>query len=162
DDDERSSVDLSALSDEFQGSACRQLAGIAAGLAAQQPPPTPQRFLRDLGRHVAGIRPPPRGYGDLARGGYNLVPGRGFLARFDDETAGQARHFAGIAVASTLGGGNSTRVISIFVRNDREDSPDGRLTDEGILFAREVLSGELELDESPVWLLTHLCRRSPG
>lgn len=153
-------VDLSALSEEFQGSACREVAGVAAKIAEQEP--STLEFLRSFGRQVAGIRPPPRAYGDLARGGRNRVPGKGFLARFDDGTAGQARHFAGIAAATSFGGGNSTRVISIFVRDDPEDSPDGRLTDEGIAFASQVQAGDLELDEAPQWLLDHLCRRRPG
>ena len=151
------SVDPSELDEEYRGSACRQVAGIAAKLAETDP--SPLVFLRELGQRVAGIRPPPRAFGDLARGGRNRVPGRGFLARFDDGTLGQARHFAGIAAATSFGGAASTRLISIFVRDDPEDSPDGRLTDEGIVFATEVLTGDLEIAESPGWLLDHLCRR---
>ena len=158
DDDQR--VELDSLSEEFRGSACREVAGVAARLAEQEP--STVGFLRSFGRQVAGIRPPPRAYGDLARGGSDRVPGRGFLARFDDGTGGQARHFAGIAVAASLGGGNSTRVISIFVRQDAENSPDGRLTDEGIAFATQLQAGDLELEEAPQWLLEHLCRRRPG
>ncbi len=155
---EGSQIELGELDEEFRGSACRQVAGLAARLAKEDPPPP--AFLRDLGRQVAGIRPPPRAYGDLVRGGRNRIPGRGFLARFDDGTIGQARHFAGIAAATTFGGGISTRWISIFVRDDAENSPDGRLTDEGIVFATEVLTGGLELEETPQWLLDHLCRRN--
>jgi hypothetical protein len=155
--DDEDSVDLSELSDEFKGSACRQVAGVAARLAEQKPPRLV--FLRDLGRQVAGIRPPPRAYGDLARGGRNRIAGRGFLQRFDDGTQGQARHFAGIAVATSFGGGDPTRLISIFLRDDPAESPDGRLSDEAITFATEVLTGDLELDETPQWLLDHLCRR---
>jgi hypothetical protein len=150
-------VEVSELDEEFRGSACRQVAGIAAKLAESDPPSLV--FLREFGQRVAGIRPPPRAYGDLVRGGRNRIPGKGFLARFDDGTIGQARHFAGIAAATTFGGGISTRWISIFVRDDPEDSPDGRLTDEGILFATEILTGGLELAETPRWLLDHLCRR---
>jgi hypothetical protein len=160
DDDEQ--VGISSLSEELRGTSCREMAGIAAGLAAADPEPTASEFLRDLGRHVAGIRPGPRAYGDLAKGGFNQLPGKGFLLRFDDGTIGQARHFAGIAVAASFGGGQATRLISIFARNDPEDTPDGRLTDEGIAFATAVQSGELELDETPEWLLEHLCRRKPG
>ena len=70
------------------------------------------------------------------------------------------RHFAGIAVASTLGGGGATRLISIFVRDDPLDSADGQLTEEGIAFASAVLTGDLEPEETPRWLLDHLCRRA--
>ena len=42
-------VGISSLVEEFRGSSCRELAGIAAGLAAADPEPTPGEFLRDLG-----------------------------------------------------------------------------------------------------------------
>ncbi|MDP9189278.1 MAG: hypothetical protein M3O25_08515 [Actinomycetota bacterium] len=154
-------VDLSELTDEFQGSSCRQTAGLAAGLALQDPELTPTEFLRAFGRQVAGIRPPPRAFGDLARGGSNQVPGKGFLARFDDGTIGQARHFAGVTAAASFGGAQATRLISIFARRDPLSSPDGQLTEEGIAFAQAVQARELELDETPEWLLDHLCRRRP-
>lgn len=159
-DDGDDEVDLAALTDEFQGSSCRQTAGLAAGLALQDPELTPIEFLRAFGRQVAGIRPSPRAYGDLARGGSNQVPGKGFLARYDDGTIGQARHFAGITVAATFGGGQATRLISIFARRDPLESADGQLTEEGIAFADYVLRGALELDETPGWILDNLCRRS--
>ena len=104
------------LSEEFSGSACRRMAGLAAKLAERDQDEAD--FLRAFGLRAAGIRPPPARYGDLARGGRNLIAGRGFLARFDDGSAGQVRHFAGIAVASTFGGGGATRFLSIFVRDD--------------------------------------------
>jgi hypothetical protein len=148
------------LSEEFRGSACREIAGVAAKLSERTD--SAVVFLRDFGKQVAGIRKPPRAYGDLARGGSNAVPGKGFLARFDDGTIGQGRHFAGVAVATSFGGAAATRLVSIFVRNDPEDSPDGRLSDEAIAFATEILTGDLELDETPGWLLDHLCRRKAG
>jgi hypothetical protein len=157
DDGGSEEIDLAELSAEYQGSACRRLAGLAAKLAESEP--TPVVFLRDLGKRAAGIRQGPRAYGDLARGGRNVIVGRGFLRRFDDGTQGQVRHFAGIAIATSLGGGSYTRRISIFVRDDPLDSPDGQLTEEGIAFASEVLSGDLDLEETPEWLLEHLCRR---
>lgn len=151
------SVAEDELSEESRGSACRRLAAVAARLAESDPPPP--AFLRALGRRAAGIRPPPRGFADLARGGRDLIPGRGFLARFDDGSAGQVRHFAGIAAAVSFAGGRNTRRISIEVRRDPPESADGRLTEEGIAFATAVLRGELELDESSEWLLERLCRR---
>ncbi|MGZ5354782.1 MAG: hypothetical protein ACXWE8_00315 [Solirubrobacterales bacterium] len=142
---------------DYSGSACRRMAGVAAKLAEGDQGAS--AFLRGLGRAAAGIRPGSRAYGDLARGGRNTLPGRGFLARYDDGTAGQARHFAGIATATALGGGAATRVISIFVRDDPAGSPDGRLTDAAIAFANETLTGELEPEDGPRWLLGNLCRR---
>lgn len=152
-------IELSDLDADYSGSACRRVAGIAAKLAERDSAALP--FLRDFGRQLAGIRPPPRGYGDLARGGSNRVVGRGFLARFDDGSQGQARHFAGIAVATTfVGGASPTRWISEHLRADPGNSADGRLTEEGIAFATAVLKGDLPLGETPGWLLDHLCRRS--
>jgi hypothetical protein len=144
--------------EEFTGSACRRMAGLAARLAEAEE--SARRFLRAFGREAAGIRPPPRAYGDLARGGRDLIPGRGFLSRYDDGTEGQVRHFAGIAAASTFGGGSATRFISIFFRDDPIASPDGQLTEEGIEFAERVLGGDLAPAETPAWLLENLCRRT--
>lgn len=160
-EDGRAAAELAEPAEEFQGSACRRTAGLAAGLALVEPELTPTEFLRAFGRRVAGIRRGARAFGDLARGGSNQIPGKGFLARYDDGTIGQARHFAGIAVAASFGGSQATRLVSIFARRDPLDSADGRLTEEGILFARAVQSGELELSETPGWLLDRLCRRKP-
>jgi hypothetical protein len=160
DDEGVDAGEVTVVSADYTGSACRELAGLAARLAATEDDAV--QFLRDLGRRAAGIRQGPRAYGDLARGGRNLITGKGFLARFDDGTIGQVRHFAGIAVATSYGGAATTRLISIFVRDDPEDSPDGRLTDEGIAFATGVLTGELPLELTPRWLLDHLCRREPA
>ncbi|MGH2923415.1 MAG: hypothetical protein ACRDKH_05230, partial [Solirubrobacterales bacterium] len=89
------------------------------------------------------------------------IPGRGFLARFDDGSAGQARHYAGIAVARRFGDAANVRRISIDLRRDPADSPDGRLTDEAIGFANGILGGEIAVSEAPEWMLEHLCRRNP-
>jgi hypothetical protein len=152
-------LDLAGLEQALTGSSCRRLAGISARLAEREREPS--AFLRALGLQAAGIRPPPRALADLARGGSNRIPGRGFLARFDDGSAGQARHFAGIAVATTyFGSSGATRWISENLRRDPPGSADGLLTEEGILFATEVLSGELALEQTPQWLLDHLCRRN--
>lgn len=59
-------IDLSELEGELGGSSCRRMAGISARLAERELAPVP--FLRALGLQVAGIRPPPRALGDLARG----------------------------------------------------------------------------------------------
>ena len=157
--DDDDSVDLSSLQGELSGSACRRVAGLAAKLAERDE--DPRAFLRDFGRQAAGVRPPPRAIGDLARGGRNLIVGKGFLARYDDGSSGQARHFAGIAVATTyVGGGSATRWISEHIRDDAPNQADGRLTDEAIEFSNEVLSEELPLADTPQWLLDNLCRRT--
>ena len=43
--DSEDDVDLSALTEEFQGSACRQVAGLAAGLAVREPELSPVACL---------------------------------------------------------------------------------------------------------------------
>ncbi len=143
-------IDTSGLS----GSACEKLAELAGLIAEQEP--TPTGFLRRLGREAAGIRPG-RSIIDLARGGRNLILGRGFRPELDDGTEGQVRHFGGVAYAATLGGASPTRWISENLRDDPADSPDGRLTDEAIAFAGLVRRGELEPGESREWLAAELC-----
>ncbi len=141
--------------EELRGSACRELAAIATGLAEGEP--APDAFLGELGRRAAGIRPPPHAYGDLARGGSDEISGGGFRARFDDGSPGQARHFAGVAVAVSLGGGQATRLISAFARDDPPRSPDGRLTAQAIEFADRLRQRDLSPSEAPRWLLRRLC-----
>ena len=151
-----------ATSDELKrdltGSACQRLGGLASLLAIETP--NPQAFLRQLGREAAGIRPGPRAFVDLARGGDDLIPGRGFRGRYSDGSDGQARHFAGIAVAASYGGEQTTRLVSIFVRRDELNSADGALTEEGLAFARQIESGELPVSEGGAWILDRLCKRT--
>jgi hypothetical protein len=58
-----------------------------------------------------------------------------------------------------FGGTNVTRWISEHLRHAAADSPDGRLGDEGIEFAQDLIAGRLELSEASAWLRTNLCRR---
>jgi hypothetical protein len=141
---------------EESGNACQRLAGLSAALGHREQ--NPRGFLRALGREAAGIRPPSRALADLARGGRDLIPGRGFRATYADGTDGQARHFAGLAVATTYGGTTATRLASVFLRRDPVDSPDGRLGERAFDFASLVSSGELPLAETGAWILANLCR----
>lgn len=140
------------------GTACQRLAGLTGQLAEEDR--RPQDFLLALGLEAAGIHRGSRGVADLLRGGRNRIPGNGFLARYDDGTEGQVRHFSGIAVATILARGNPTLWISRHLRHDRKGSPDDRLTEQGIAFATQLLHGELAPDEAQEWVLAHLCRRS--
>ncbi|MFN2612579.1 MAG: hypothetical protein ABR536_04320 [Solirubrobacterales bacterium] len=140
----------------LSGSACERLAGLAGQLAEDEH--SAGAFLAALGREGAGIRQGSRGLADLLRGGHDRIPGRGFRRRFDDDTDGQVRHFAGIATATLYAQGNPTRWISQHIRGDKKGSADDRLTGEGIAFAGAVLSGELPLEHTGDWLLSHLCR----
>jgi hypothetical protein len=141
----------------LSGTACERLAGLADHLAASDDSVT--EFLLDLGQQAGGISKGRRALADLARGGRNRIPGKGFKRRFDDGSIGQVRHFVGYARASMFGGTNVTRWISQHLRHDPSDSPDGRLGDEGIEFAEDLIAGRLELSESAAWLRSHLCRR---
>jgi hypothetical protein len=153
-------VVASSTSDELRrdlsGSACERLGGLASLIAIETP--GPQAFVRRLGREAAGIRPGARAFVDLARGGDDLIPGRGFRGRYSDGTDGQARHFAGIAVAASYGGEQATRLVSIFVRRDELNSADGALTEEGLAFTRQLRSGELPVPEAGGWILDRLCK----
>ena len=142
---------------ELTGTACERLGGLASLLAIESP--NPREFVRRLGREAAGIRPGPRAFADLARGGDDLIPGRGFRGRYSDGSDGQARHFAGIAVAASYGGEQATRFVSIFVRRDELNSADGALTEEALAFNRQLQSGALPVADAGAWILDHICKR---
>jgi hypothetical protein len=141
----------------LSGTACERLAGLAGYLAASDG--SVNEFLLDLGQQAGGISRGRRALADLARGGRNRIPGKGFKERFDDGSVGQVRHFVGYVRASMFGGANVTLWISQHLRHDSPGSPDGRLGDEGIEFAQDLLTGRLELSEASGWVRSHLCRR---
>ena len=161
--DSENDVDLAALTEEFQGSACRQSPASRRGSRCVSPSARRVAFLRAFGRQVAGIRQPPRAYGDLARGGTQRGARQGLPARARRRDERPGRHFAGIVVATTFGGGQATRLISIFARRDPLSSPDGQLTEEGIEFAEEVIGGDLGCGrDSAVDARQPLPRRAPN
>jgi hypothetical protein len=132
--------------------ACLGLADLVTELVATVPAPSPRDFLVALGTEAAGIDPGPERVSDLARGGEDLLPGRGFRPEFDDGTAGQVRHFAGIATSVATLGPRYTSWWSVHVRHDHPDSPDGRLTDAAVRFAASVLDGGLPLADAAGWI----------
>jgi hypothetical protein len=140
----------------LSGSACERLSELAALISLDYS--DPRGYVRRLGREAAGIHSGARGFVDLARGGSDLIPGRGFRRRYDDGTGGQVRHFAGVAVAASYGGEQATRLVSIFVRRDPPNSADGWLTDEALAFTRLLLNGQLEPDQGGEWILDRICR----
>jgi hypothetical protein len=114
------------------------------------------RFLRELG-HAGGVRRGLPWLWDAASGGRNRLRGRGFRAKVDDDTDGQARHFAGtVAVAARLGA-RVTRWLTVHVLRDPPESADGRLSDEAIEFVRLVRSGELAQADAAGWVRRRLC-----
>jgi hypothetical protein len=142
------------------GTACERLAGLAGELAENDD--SVNAFLLDLGHQAGGISTGRRALVDLARGGRNRIPGKGFKQRFDDGSIGQVRHFVGYVRASMFGGGDVTRWISEHLRHDPPNSADGRLGEEGIEFEQALVAGRLDLDETPDWLRGRLCRRPSG
>jgi hypothetical protein len=70
------------------------------------------------------------------------------------------RHFAGFARASMFGGEQPTRWISEHFRDDAPNSADGRLGDQGIDFAQNVISGRLALPGTATWIRERLCSLS--
>ena len=117
----------------------------------------PRRLLVALGTAAAGIRPGPVAFLDLARGGRNHFPGRGTASEFDDDSDGQVRHFAGIATSVARIGPTLTRWLSIVVGRDAPSSPDGRLTDLAVEFARLLLRRELATSDAADWVRQRLC-----
>ena len=139
---------------------CAALVELAAREALARP--TPRAFVRRLGRLGAGVRPGALGLLDLARAGSDGVPGRGFLPELDDGTPGQARHFCGVAECCYRFGAAPTRWVSIHLRRDPPDEPDGRLTDLAIEFVGLLRRGDLDVAEASVWLRRTLCAPAEG
>jgi hypothetical protein len=144
------------VSRDLTGTACERLAGLAGELA--QSDEGVNEFLLDLGQQAAGISKGRRALADLARGGRNRIPGKGFRRPFDDGSIGQVRHFVGYVRASMFGGTSVTRWIGERLRRDRPNSADGRLGDEGIEFEQDLITGRLELEDASDWLRSRLCR----
>ncbi len=135
--------------------ACAELARVADAIAAEHP--SPHDFLAELGLRVAGIgrgRVPVFG---LLVGGRSRITGGGFRAELRDHSATQARHFAGIARAVTVLGSGRTEWLSVHVRRDAGDSPDGRLTRRAIEFADQLLEGTLAPTDAGAWIRQHVC-----
>jgi hypothetical protein len=57
-----------------------------------------------------------------------------------------------------FGGTSVTRWISEHLRHDAPGSADGRLGDQGIEFAQDLISGRLKLSSASAWLRNRLCR----
>jgi hypothetical protein len=64
------------VSRHLSGTACERLAGLAGQLGKADD--SVNQFLLDLGQQAAGISKGRRALADLARGGRNRIPGKGF------------------------------------------------------------------------------------
>lgn len=134
--------------------ACAALADAVDALAAHGR--SDRHFLREIGR-LGGVRRGPLWVTDAASGGSNRLRGRGFRAALDDDTDGQARHFAGTVAVTARVGGRLSRWLTTAVLRDPPDTADGRLSDEAIAFVRGIRSGEIPQAEAGAWVRRHLC-----
>lgn len=139
---------------------CSALVALAAGEAV--PGLAPRRFVRRLGHAGAGVRPGMLGLLDLARGGRNTLPGHGFRHELADGTGGQVRHFCGLAAACDRFGPKLTWWLSVHLRRDAPDTPDGRLTDLAIEFVGLLYRGDLDVGQADEWLRRTLCDPGPA
>jgi hypothetical protein len=142
--------------------ACEDLARTADAVAAEQPDPSGRELLVELAHRVAGIHRGPLAALGLFAGGRSRLLGGGFRPELNDRTASQTRHFAGIARAVTVFGPARTGWLSVHVRRDAPDSPDGLLTSLAIEFAAQLLDGSLAARDAGEWIREHVCASSGG
>jgi hypothetical protein len=138
-------------------SACEEMAQVADRIAADHPVWSAHDFLVELGSRVAGIGRGRMAVVGLFIGGRTRIRGGGFRAELRDRSARQTRHFAGVARAVTVLGAARARWLSVHVRRDAPDSPDGRLTELAITFATGLLDGSLATSRSGDWIRQHVC-----
>jgi len=139
--------------------ACEQLARTADAIAAEHPGWPAREYVVELAHVVAGIRRGPLAGLGLLLGGRTRLRGGGFRPELRDRTAGQTRHFAGIARAVSVLGPTRTAWLSEHVRRDAPGSPDGRLTALAIEFASLLLDGSLATQDAGDWIRANVCAR---
>jgi hypothetical protein len=137
--------------------ACAEMAQTAQDISAQHPGWSGHDFLVEFAWRIAGISRGRMAAVGLLVGGRSRLRGGGFRPELRDRTAGQTRHFAGVARAVTVLGPGCTRWLSVHVRRDAAGTPDGRLTDLAVEFASGLLDGSLAKDRAGDWIREHLC-----
>ncbi len=137
--------------------ACAELARVADAIAAEHPSWSGHEFIVELAARVSGVRRGPLAAVGLLFGGRARIKGGGFRSELRDHSAGQTRHFTGIARAVTVLGAGRTEWISVHVRRDARDSPDGRLTSLAIEFASQLLDGTLATQSAGGWIRANVC-----
>jgi hypothetical protein len=133
------------------------MAQVAEAIVAEHPDWSGHELLVELGSRVAGIGRGRLAVVGLLAGGRTRIRGGGFRPELRDHSARQSRHFAGIARAVTVLGADRTRWISVHVRRDAPDSPDGRLTELAIGLASGLLDGSIATDAAGEWIRTNVC-----
>jgi hypothetical protein len=139
---------------------CQALASTADEIVEEQPDIEPRSFIRELARRVAGIDPRLSGVIDLAKGGENIVAGEGFRELFDDDTQGQARHFAGIAASIERFGATATLMAGDILLGDPPESADGKLSRATAVFVSKLIDGELVTSDAGQWIRDHICEEA--
>jgi hypothetical protein len=137
--------------------ACEELARVADAIAAEHPSWSAHELIVELAARVSGVRRGPLAAVGLLLGGRARIKGGGFRSELRDSSAGQTRHFTGIARAVTVLGAGRTEWISVHVRRDAPDSPDGRLTRLAIEFAGQLLDGTLATHSAGGWIRANVC-----
>lgn len=142
----------------MQPSSCELMARVADRLASDPARPADARaFVAEFALQVAGIRTGRGAAWGLLTGGRSRLKGGGFRPEFRDRTAGQSRHFAGIARAATVLGPGATVWLSEHVRRDARDSPDGRLTILAVEFSASLADGSLPVSGAGQWIRSNVC-----
>jgi hypothetical protein len=137
--------------------ACEEMARVADAIAAEHPSWPAHEFLVELAAQVAGVRRGPLAAVGLLIGGSARLKGGGFRSELRDHSAGQTRHFVGIARAVTVLGASRTLWLSEHVRRDAPDSPDGLLTALAVELAGRVLDGSVALRDVGEWIRRNVC-----
>jgi hypothetical protein len=137
--------------------ACEAMARTVEAIAEEHREWSGRELLVELGVRVAGIARGPLSALGLLLGGRTRVRGGGFQPGLHDRTTGQSRHFAGVARAVTLLGASRTEWLSVHLRRDPPDSPDGRLTTLAVEFAGRVLDGSLPTRDAGDWIRRNVC-----
>jgi len=141
---------------------CEQLARTADAIAVEHPDWPAREYLVELAFQVADIRRGPLAGLGLLLGGRSRLRGGGFRPELRDRSAGQTRHFVGIARAVTVVGASRTAWLSEHVRRDAPSSPDGRLTTLAIELAAQLLDGSRATQDAGEWIRSNVCAASAG
>ena len=137
--------------------ACAALAVLASLIVDADPSVDAGTFLERLGEQAAGVRPGVRGIADLATGGDDHLRGTGFRDELDDGTAGQARHFAGVAAAAARFGDELTDFAGRTVHGDDSGTADAKLTHKALEFVHLLESGDLTPRGAADWIRAEVC-----
>ena len=136
---------------------CARLAEVTDVIATEHPEWSGHELVVELAHRVAGISRGPSAVLGLLTGGRSQLTGGGFRPELRDRSASQTRHFVGVARAVTVLGAGRTEWLSVHVRRDAPDTPDGRLSELAIRFATQLLDGSLATRDAGEWIRSNVC-----